>query len=80
MVVEFTSQFQEAPPPDPRLLALHAICARVAHMSGAVNFFDQLEWDVDEMNVLASDGSSAPLLDSLISPFSVVQGVAWSVD
>ena len=49
-------------------------------MSGAVNFFDQLEWDVDEMNVLASDGSSAPLLDSLISPFSVVQGVAWSVD
>lgn len=76
MVVEFTSGLQGAPPPDPRLLTLHAICARVAHMSGAAEFFDQLQWDADEMEVLAFDGSSAPLLDSLLSPFSVIEGVA----
>ncbi|KAF8549144.1 hypothetical protein OG21DRAFT_1421787, partial [Imleria badia] len=41
-MVEFTSQFKELPPPDPLLLALHATCARVAHMSGAAEFFDRL--------------------------------------
>lgn len=72
MVVEFTSQFEEAPPPDPLLLALHVICARVAHMSGAAEFFDQLQWDAGEIKVLAVDGSSAPLLSNLMSPFAVV--------
>ena len=74
-VVDFTSEFQEAPPPDPRLLALHAICARVAHVSGAAEFFDQLQWNADEMEVLTSDGSSASLLDSLLSPISVFEGL-----
>ena len=72
MVVEFTSQFEEAPPPDPLLFVLHATCARVAHMSGAAEFFDQLEWDAEETDVLAFDGSPAPLLSHLISPFAVI--------
>jgi len=76
MVVEFNSKHKEAPPPDPQLLALHATCARVAHMSGAAEFFNKLEWDAEETRVLAFDGSSAHLLTNLISPFAVIRGVA----
>ena len=76
MVVEFTSNYKEAPPPDPQLLALHGTCARVAHMSGAAEYFDKLDWDREETKVLASDGSSALLLSNLISPFAVIRGVA----
>ena len=32
MAVEFTPRFEEAPPPDPRLLT-------VIHMSGAIGYF-----------------------------------------
>ncbi|KAF8445072.1 hypothetical protein L210DRAFT_3476143 [Boletus edulis BED1] len=78
MVVEFTSQFEHAPPPDPRLLALHATCARAAHMSGAAEFFNRLERDAEEMNVLAFDGSSALLLSHLIYPFSTLHPTSTS--
>jgi len=59
--------------PDPELIALHAACARVAHMSGAAEYLDMLERDAEEMTVLASDGSSSYLLRGLLSlvPVSV---------
>ncbi|KAF9643997.1 hypothetical protein BDM02DRAFT_3122647 [Thelephora ganbajun] len=75
LAVEFRSDLQGAPPPDPQLLALHATCARVAHMSGATEFFDRLEWEAEETNVLAPDGSSAHLLSSLMSPYAYIQEV-----
>ena len=75
MVVEFNSGHPDAPLPNPQLLALHATCARVAHMSGATEFFNQLQWDAEETKVLASDGSSAGLLSNLMSPFAVICGV-----
>lgn len=50
MVVDFTSRFEQAPPPDPRLLALHATCARVMHMSGATHYFYQPDVDSDDMD------------------------------
>jgi hypothetical protein len=53
--------------PDPDLIALHAACARVAHMSGAAEYFDMLERDAEETAVLARDGSSAYLLHGLLS-------------
>ena len=62
--------------PDPRLLALHVACARVVHMSGAAEAFDELDRDVEDIRVLAFDGSSARLLDHLLTPFAVVPGVA----
>jgi hypothetical protein len=37
-------------------------------MSGAAKFFDELKRDVEEIKVLALDGSSADLLGSLMSP------------
>jgi hypothetical protein len=45
-------------------------------MSGAAGFFDQLGWTVEEMDVLAFDGSPAPLLSNLISPFAIIPGIA----
>jgi hypothetical protein len=53
--------------PSPDLIALHAACARVAHMSGAAEYLDRLERDVEETTVLANDGSSAHLLHGLLS-------------
>ncbi|KAF9646090.1 hypothetical protein BDM02DRAFT_3100445 [Thelephora ganbajun] len=76
LTVEFRSDLQGAPPPDPQLLALHATCARVAHMSGATEFFGRLEWEAEETNILAPDGSSAHLLSSLMSPYAYIHGVA----
>ncbi|KAF8258606.1 hypothetical protein EI94DRAFT_1754177 [Lactarius quietus] len=61
--------------PDPRLLSLHAVCARVAHMSGAADAFYEVERDLEDTMVLASDGSSAHLLDHLLSPLGVIPGV-----
>jgi hypothetical protein len=53
--------------PHPDLIALHAACARVAHMSGAAEYFDRFERDVEETTVLASDGSSSHLLHGLLN-------------
>jgi len=75
MIVEFTSEYQEAPPPDSQSPALHATCARVARVSGAAGLINQLRWDAEETDVLAFAGSSAGLLSNLISPFSIVYGV-----
>lgn len=75
MMVNLPSQYKEIPPPNPLLLALHAACARVAHMSGAAEYFNQIERDTEDMKVLASDGSSARLLSSLLSPFASAEVV-----
>ena len=58
--------------PDPQLLGLHAACSRVAHMSGAAEAFDEVERDVEDTWVLASNGSSAHLLDHLLTPFAAI--------
>ena len=80
MVVEFNSGYEHAPPPDPYLLALHATCARVAHIAGAAQFFDKLGRDAEETKVLAFDGSSARLLRNLISPFALIKPGCDRVD
>jgi len=40
--------FKGAHLPDCKLLALHALCARVAHPSGAARAIDEWEQDVEE--------------------------------
>ena len=59
VVVDFSSEVQGVSLPDPLLLALRAICARVAHMSGAAELFDQLECDaeLEDEGVLTFDGT-----------------------
>ncbi|KZT19818.1 hypothetical protein NEOLEDRAFT_1172850 [Neolentinus lepideus HHB14362 ss-1] len=61
------------PPPLPNrnLIAIRSACARVAHVSGAAELVVQLLRDRGETSVMASDGSTAPLLTSLLlhAPF-----------
>ncbi|EKM51666.1 uncharacterized protein PHACADRAFT_261937, partial [Phanerochaete carnosa HHB-10118-sp] len=52
----------DLPLPDPRLLAVHAACARVVHMSGAAEYMDKCDRDAEDMQVLAEDGSSSAVL------------------
>ena len=45
-------------------------------MSGAAEAFNEVERDVEDTRVLAFDGSSAHLLDHLLTPFVAISGVA----
>jgi hypothetical protein len=62
--------------PNRHTLAFHAACARVAHMSGAANAFDEAGRDVEETRDFAFDGSSARLLDHLMIPYAPIHGLA----
>jgi len=53
---------KEFPLPDRKLLTIHAACARVAHMSGAAEYIDEFDRDVEDTLVLSTDGSDAPLI------------------
>ena len=64
LVVTFKSTDRSLELPDPRYLKLHAVACRVAHMSGAADYLDQFDRDLEEKGVLAHDGSSADLLAS----------------
>ncbi|KAF8241407.1 hypothetical protein K440DRAFT_572351 [Wilcoxina mikolae CBS 423.85] len=47
--------------PDPRLLRLHAACAKILDMSGAAEYVERLHYDAEELrqrHVLKADGTS----------------------
>jgi hypothetical protein len=50
------------PLPDPRYLAIHAACARVAHLSGAAEYIEMVFRDMEDIKVLASNGGSGDVL------------------
>jgi hypothetical protein len=52
------------------LLALHATCCKVAHLSGAAEYIDMTYRDADEMGVLAPDGTSGDVLGFALSSWS----------
>lgn len=56
----------EAPLPSPQLLALHAVCARVAHMSGAAEYFDFCDRKREFAPQLEADGSMAMVLEEAL--------------
>ncbi|KAH8082004.1 hypothetical protein BXZ70DRAFT_995927 [Cristinia sonorae] len=63
-------QEKGVPPPElpsPVLLGFRAACCRVLHMSGAADQIDLVLQDMEEVGVLAEDGSSAEFLLSAIS-------------
>ncbi|KAJ3897330.1 hypothetical protein F5879DRAFT_774457, partial [Lentinula edodes] len=43
--------------PDPVLLAFHATCAKVAHLSGAGEHIDRAHRDLECLDVLMEDGA-----------------------
>jgi len=51
------------PVPSPELLALHTACAKVAHLSGAGEYIDKIDRDVEDLGVLSYDGSSSNVLN-----------------
>ncbi|TDL17951.1 hypothetical protein BD410DRAFT_901155 [Rickenella mellea] len=54
--------------PDPRLLALHAACAKVLHACGVADVVDKIIGDMEDMNVLSTEGTeeSIDLLRALL--------------
>ncbi|KAF5388374.1 hypothetical protein D9615_000746 [Tricholomella constricta] len=67
--VTFTTKDPEyLPVPAPELLALHAMCCKVAHLSGAAEWIDMVY--ADEIGVLAPDGTSGDMLGYALSSLS----------
>jgi hypothetical protein len=53
--------------PDPVLIAIRAACARVANLSGAAEQADRILRALEDVTVLADDGSMVELLSSRLS-------------
>lgn len=71
--VEFVNRAPDSitlPLPDDRYLRIHAACARIAHLSGASEYIDQVSQDMERISVLASDGSCADVLSNALLCFA----------
>ena len=53
------------PAPDPRILELHAACARIAHMSGAAEHLRELYRDTDSIAVMTQPNAAYELSRAL---------------
>ena len=72
--VQFVAH-EHLPLPNPKHLRIHAACCRVAHMSGAADYFDEVLHDMEDVGVLTGDGSSADLLELLLYRATLVPPV-----
>ncbi|KAH7908369.1 hypothetical protein BJ138DRAFT_1128520 [Hygrophoropsis aurantiaca] len=71
--VTFTTPDPEKLPlPSPDLLLLHAICARVARLSGAGQYVGTVLRDLEDTTVLSPGGESAQLLFHALAPLDTV--------
>lgn len=62
-----TSDAENLPVPACELLALHATCCKVAHLSGAAEYIDEIYRDADKLDVLSADGTSGDILGYVLS-------------
>ncbi|KAH9482082.1 hypothetical protein JR316_0004177 [Psilocybe cubensis] len=62
------------PLPSPVYLAIHAACAKVAHLSGAAAYIDKYNEDLDDSTTLDPSGKSADLLEHAL--FKGLQALA----
>ena len=60
------------PVPSPTYLAIHAACAEIAYLSGAVECIDKHYRDMEEKTTLDSDGASAELLAEAIRKIQIL--------
>ena len=58
------------PVPSRAYLELHAACCRVAHLSGASKCIDRILRDMEDIQVLSQDGTSAEALQYALLPWS----------
>ncbi|KIM35289.1 hypothetical protein M413DRAFT_32596 [Hebeloma cylindrosporum] len=61
-----TTDEVKLPVPSPTYLAIHAACAKVVHLSGAAEYIDKLDRDMERCMTLDPDGASASLLEYAI--------------
>ncbi|KAJ3906631.1 hypothetical protein F5879DRAFT_876955 [Lentinula edodes] len=61
--ITLTSSDPNVPLPDPKLLAFHAAACRVAYLSGATEYMEEILRDFERLNVLAEDGGSLAILE-----------------
>ncbi|KAF8900272.1 hypothetical protein CPB84DRAFT_1815431 [Gymnopilus junonius] len=61
-----TSDPEKLPVPSPTYLAIHAACAKVAHLSGAAACIDQFYRDMEDGKTLDPNGASASMLEHAI--------------
>ncbi|KAF5372029.1 hypothetical protein D9615_008120 [Tricholomella constricta] len=73
-IIQFTDNQTQLPLPDPRYLALHAACAKIAHASGAAETIDAYLRDLETTKVLAEDGSSMAILDAVSQALATPAG------
>ncbi|KAG8929474.1 hypothetical protein FRC02_005533 [Tulasnella sp. 418] len=69
--ITFTSTDPRLALPSPRYLGIHAACARVAHLSAAGKYVEDMFRDLEELPVLASDGTSADALNLALSRIGI---------
>jgi hypothetical protein len=56
--------------PNPDYLEIHAACCRIAYLTGATEHMNEILEDLEDMQVLSNDGSSAHVLSFALQPFS----------
>ena len=64
--VTFTSHYPELPLPSPKYLRIHAACCKIAHLSGAAEHLEHIFREMEELKVLALDGTSADVLSYVL--------------
>ncbi|TFK32193.1 hypothetical protein BDQ12DRAFT_692868 [Crucibulum laeve] len=58
-----TSDPIKLPVPSPTYLAMHAACAKIAHLSGAAEYTNKFYRDMEDSTTLDADGASAHMLE-----------------
>lgn len=66
-VITLTTPDNRLPLPSPACLALHALCCEASWLSGAGQYLEKIDEEIENTQVLANDGSSAQLLSSALS-------------
>lgn len=64
--VTFQTEYPDLPLPSPTYLRIHATCVKVAQLSGASEYIDQILRELELADVLTSDGGSAVLLEVVL--------------
>ena len=62
---DYTLADQVIPAPDPKIIALHAACARIAHMSGAAEHLRELYRDTEHISVMTESNAADELCRAL---------------
>ena len=78
--VEFPAEAESmVKPPDPEIISIHAAFARVLSPSGAMDYFDKVEWSAKQLRELSSDSTSdlGLLLTSWLAYWAKASGLSY---